>query len=103
MSVLDYSLPFMAFSFLGEGGQSAQGLCWFIFLGWGWVGMGDACGAIMLTCIFCSFMQAALMPGVGEKWCHLVPCREAFHGLGVQNVAGFDSDWSYIFCLLGEE
>jgi hypothetical protein len=30
-------------------------------------------------------------------------CREAFHGLGVQDVAEFDSDCCSVFCLLGEE
>jgi hypothetical protein len=47
---------------------------------------------VVLTYIFCSFMQAALEPAVGENCCHLVQCREAFQGPGVQDDAGFDSD-----------
>jgi hypothetical protein len=36
-------------------------------------------------------MEAHLESAVGEKWGHSVRCREAFHGLGVQDVTGFDS------------
>jgi hypothetical protein len=46
----------------------------------------------MLTCNFCSFMQAGLKPAVREKWHHLAWGREAFHMLYVQDVMGFDSD-----------
>jgi hypothetical protein len=52
---------------------------------------------MMFTCIFCSFMQAALQPAVREKWCYLVQHREDFHELGVQDVAGFDSDLCSVF------
>jgi hypothetical protein len=62
--VLDYSLLFLAFSFKGEG-WSAQGLHWIIFLGRG--GEGSHAWCVMLTCIFCSFMQAALELAAGEK------------------------------------
>jgi hypothetical protein len=31
---------------------------------------------MMLTCIFCSFMQAVLEPAVGEKWFSVL------HGVG---------------------
>jgi hypothetical protein len=42
------------------------------------------------------FIQAALEPASREKWSvaflSVVRCREAFHNLGVQVVAEFDSD-----------
>jgi hypothetical protein len=60
----------------------------------------------MVTYISCSFIQAALEPAKGGKWCCCFQCsvgREAFHGLGVQDVAEFDSDWCSVFGLLGEE
>jgi hypothetical protein len=68
--------------------------CAGLFAGMG-VGMGVGHGAVILTCIFCSFTQAALEPAFGEKWCpcfQCSACREAFHGLGVQGVIGFDFD-----------
>jgi hypothetical protein len=34
---------------------------------------------------------------------NVVQSREAFHGLGVQDVIGFDSDWHSFVCWLGEE
>jgi hypothetical protein len=41
MLLLDYSSPFMVFSFAGGGVQSPHGMHWMIFLGWngfaGWV------------------------------------------------------------------
>jgi hypothetical protein len=51
---------------------------------------------MMLTCSFFSFMQAALELAGREKWlCFLFSVvwhMEAFHRLGVQDVAEFDSD-----------
>jgi hypothetical protein len=46
----------------------------------------------MLTYIFYSFMQADVEPAVGEKWHCSLWHRAAFHGLEVQDVAGFDFD-----------
>jgi hypothetical protein len=74
----------MAFSFAGGG-----------------LGSGDWC--MMLTSIFCSFTQAGLEAAVGEKWYHPVgQCREAFHGLGVQDATGLNLIEA-VFCMLGEE
>jgi hypothetical protein len=44
---------------------------------------------------FCSFTQATLELAGREKWpafFSMVQCREAFHGLEVQDVVEFDSD-----------
>jgi hypothetical protein len=68
LSVLDYSLLFMFFSFSGEGVQSAQGLHWIIFL-------GELC--MMLTWSFCSVTQAALELAGGEKLCCFSQCSMA--------------------------
>jgi hypothetical protein len=37
----------------------------------------------------------------GITFINLALCREAFHGLRVQNVAKFNSDQYFVFCLLG--
>jgi hypothetical protein len=52
---------------------------------------------MILTCLSCSFIQAALEPAGREKWlCFFFRvawwCKEAFPGLGVQDVAEFDFD-----------
>jgi hypothetical protein len=56
----------------------------------GWVRSHVWC--MMLTCDFCSFIQAGLETAVGEKWHCWAWHRETFHRLGVQDIAGFDSD-----------
>jgi hypothetical protein len=56
----------------------------------------------MLTCSFCRCTEAALELAGREKWCatslSVAQCGEAFYGLGVQDVAKFDSDWCSTFC-----
>jgi hypothetical protein len=39
----------------------------------------------------------------GLLFFNLAWCREAFHGLVIQDVSEFDSDRCPLFCLLGEE
>jgi hypothetical protein len=46
----------------------------------------------MLTFSFCSFTQAALEPAGEEKLLCFFSYVKAFHGLGVQDAAEFDSD-----------
>jgi hypothetical protein len=51
---------------------------------------------MMLICSCCRFKQVALEVAVREKSCatflSIVGHREAFHGLGVQDVSEFNSD-----------
>jgi hypothetical protein len=71
VSVLDYSSLFMAFSFAEGKEFSLPGAVLDYFPGVWWVGQGATRDAwVMLTCFFCSFMQAAFEPAVGEKWHH---------------------------------
>jgi uncharacterized protein (UPF0179 family) len=55
---------------------------------------------MLLTCLLCRVVQAALELAHGEKWyatfVSMAGNREAFHGLGVQDVREFDSE----LCLL---
>jgi hypothetical protein len=50
---------------------------------------------MMLTCSFCRFTQAALELASGRNGVAFLSAvwhKEAFHGLGVQDVSEFDSD-----------
>jgi hypothetical protein len=51
---------------------------------------------MLLICSFFRFTHAALELASREKWyaafLSTAECREAFHRLGVQDVAEFDSD-----------
>jgi hypothetical protein len=38
----------------------------------------------------------------GAVFLNAAGCKEASHGVGVQDIAEFDSDWCSVFCLLGE-
>jgi hypothetical protein len=88
LSVLDYSLLFLLFSFVGVGGQSAQGWHWIMFLRVrGWVGKSwvvhDA--HLFILQIHASSFETSWQ---GEMVWH----RKVFHGLGVQDVTEFDSN-----------
>jgi hypothetical protein len=58
---------------------------------WGWVGV-------------VSHKQLCSWPAGrnGVTFFSAVWCREAFHGLGIQDVTEFDSYWCSVFCLLGK-
>jgi hypothetical protein len=52
---------------------------------------------MLLICSFCRFMEVALEPASGEKWCAAFLSlgrerhKEVFHEVGVQDVIKFDS------------
>jgi hypothetical protein len=69
LSVLDYNLLFMLFSFVG-GVQSSQGLHWIMSQGW----VGESHVLCDTHLLFCRFMQASLELANGEKWCCFSQC-----------------------------
>jgi hypothetical protein len=94
LSLLDYSSLFMFFSFAG-------------------VGQGSVCPGAATCGAWCSFVPSTVSHR--QLWSQLLARRngitvfsavwrrEAFLRLGVQDVTELDSDWCFIFCLLGEE
>jgi hypothetical protein len=88
MLVFDCSSLSIAFSF--SGGVQAR-VCTGLFSRGGGE-LGNLVWCVMLTCNFCSFSQAGLELAVEEKWFPSEWHKEAFHGVGVQDVTGFDSD-----------
>jgi hypothetical protein len=99
LSVLDYSLLFMFFSFSGRV-QFAQGLTG--LFSWG-VGRGVA-HCTWYPCVHsvvsCKHLWSQLAGRNGATFFQCGMVREAFNGLGVQDVTEFDSDWCSDFCLL---
>jgi hypothetical protein len=59
---------------------------------------------MMLTCLFCRFIQTALEPVSRERngfsFLSVAQHKKVFHGLGVQDVAEFDSDWCSVLSWL---
>jgi hypothetical protein len=104
--VLDYSSLFMFFSFVGGRGRfnltrGCTALC-----SRGVVSRGVTCG------VWCLPVQSAVSYKQPWNWLAGRNCptffsavwfREAFHGLGIQDVTQFDSAWCSVFCLLGEK
>jgi hypothetical protein len=96
--VLKYSLLLMFFSFAGGIIQSAQGLCWIIFSGE--MDRFVTCGTWLLpVCSAVSYKQLwSCLAGRKASFFFFSAAwhREVFHGLGVQDVTEFDSDWCSI-------
>jgi hypothetical protein len=113
MLMLDYNLLFMLFSFFG--GRSnlprrCAGLC---SLG---VGRGVMCGAFCSHAVSADLCRQLWNWLVGKNGVLLfsrqtLPVigfgaaghKKAFHRLGVQDIAKFDSGWCSIFCLFKEK
>jgi hypothetical protein len=94
--VLDHSLLFMFFSFVRRAVQSSQGLHWIMFPVGGGLAHGVCCSPVL------SADSHKQLWRNGSTFLRAVHHREAFHGLGVQDVTEFDSDWCFVFCLLEE-